>query len=140
MSNIIIPMNIGIGKSETEIKIKDEEMDVTGIYVHDEGDGKTVKITTLTNLIKENKLGNNLVLKMDCEGCEFDSLLNEDNNTLKAFSEIIMEYHNYPYDLIKTLLSLNFEVTVNDVNIIDLTKIPRKILRSHIGYIYAKQL
>ena len=30
MSNIIIPMNIGIGKSETEIKIKDEEMDVTG--------------------------------------------------------------------------------------------------------------
>ncbi len=111
-----------------------------GIYVHDEGDGKTVKITTLTNLIKENKLGNNLVLKMDCEGCEFDSLLNEDNNTLKAFSEIIMEYHNYPYDLIKTLLSLNFEVTVNDVNIIDLTKIPRKILRSHIGYIYAKQL
>ena len=140
VGNVIFPMNIGIGKSEDAIKIKDEEMDVTGIYVHDEGDGKTVKITTLTNLIKENKLGDNLVLKMDCEGCEFDSLLNEDENTLKAFSEIIMEYHNYPYDLIKTLLSLNFEVTVNDVNIIDLTKIPRKILRSHIGYIYAKQL
>jgi hypothetical protein len=39
---------------------------------------------------------------MDCEGCEY-SILYEDNNTLRQFKRIQMEYH-YGYEKIKNRL------------------------------------
>jgi len=139
MEDIIIPINNGIGSQERSIRIMDKPADVTGTYVKDEGNGMEIKITTLTNIIKQFKTNNNLVLKMDCEGCEFDSLQNETDATLKSFSEIILEYHKHPYDLLKTLYNLNFRIMINNFNVKDLNKVPKKILKSHIGYIYAKQ-
>ena len=50
---------------------------------------------TLGELI--NKFGidpNDAVLKMDCEGCEFDVILN-DYEHVRLFKELILEYH-YP--------------------------------------------
>jgi len=50
---------------------------------------------TLGELI--NKFGidpNDAVLKMDCEGCEFDIILN-DYEHVRLFKELILEYH-YP--------------------------------------------
>ncbi|MDT7970335.1 MAG: FkbM family methyltransferase, partial [Vulcanisaeta sp.] len=35
---------------------------------------------------------NDAVLKMDCEGCEFDIILN-DYEHVKLFKELILEYH-----------------------------------------------
>jgi hypothetical protein len=37
-------------------------------------------------------LTNRAVLKMDCEGCEFDVILN-DYEHLRTFKELIFEYH-----------------------------------------------
>jgi len=34
------------------------------------------------------------VLKMDCEGCEFDVILN-DYEHVKLFGEVVFEYHAY---------------------------------------------
>jgi FkbM family methyltransferase len=48
------------------------------------------------------------VLKMDCEGCEYD-LLNEDKETLKKFKRIQIEYH-YGYEELYDLLKDYFEV------------------------------
>ena len=38
------------------------------------------------------------VMKIDCEGCEYDTILNANSATLLKFSHIIGEYHHdYPY-------------------------------------------
>ena len=50
---------------------------------------------------------------MDCEECEFHSLLNENNSTIKMFSEIFMEYHNKPYALISKLSILKLTFRMN---------------------------
>ena len=100
-------------------------------------EGLEIPVFTITTLFDRYKLhSENLILKMDCEGCEFDSLLNENNSTIKRFSEIFLEYHNKPYPLISKLSSLKFRVYVNNFEITDLKKIPNKILNSKLGYIY----
>jgi len=37
---------------------------------------------------------NDAVLKMNCEGCEYDIILN-DYEHIKLFKELIFEYHSY---------------------------------------------
>ena len=36
----------------------------------------------------------NVVLKMDCEGCEYDVILN-DYEHIRMFKELVFEYHPY---------------------------------------------
>jgi hypothetical protein len=43
------------------------------------------------------------VMKIDCEGCEYDAILNAEENTLSRFSHIVGEYH-YDYVIIKNKL------------------------------------
>jgi FkbM family methyltransferase len=44
----------------------------------------------------------NSVLKMDCEGCEFDVIIN-DYQHVKPFKELIVEYHSSPDKLLKNI-------------------------------------
>ena len=67
-----------------------------------------VPAVTLGELI--NRFGidpNDAVLKIDCEGCEFDVILN-DYEHVRLFRELILEYHSYAVnkslnDLLKVL-------------------------------------
>ena len=63
-----------------------------GSQVGLEGDPVTT-ITLSTLLEKYNIKGNNLVLKMDCEGSEFDIIMNIDRNVLRRFKVIYAEVH-----------------------------------------------
>ena len=55
-------------------------------------------------------LGSDLMLKMDCEGCEY-SLLEEEREVLRKFKRIQIEYH-YGYDqLVTKLKENNFKVS-----------------------------
>ena len=63
----------------------------------------TVPVITLSDLI--DKFGvdpNDAVLKMDCEGCEFDVILN-DYDHVRLFRELIFEYHSNVNKLLKVL-------------------------------------
>jgi FkbM family methyltransferase len=51
-----------------------------------------VPTCTLDSLIEKYNLFD--VLKMDCEGCEYDIVLHEPE-TLERFEEIGLEYHTY---------------------------------------------
>jgi len=54
-----------------------------------------IESITLSDLINEHAInGDNAVLKMDCEGCEYDIILN-DYEHVKLFKEVIFEYHAY---------------------------------------------
>lgn len=53
------------------------------------------------------------VLKMDCEGCEYE-LFNENNKPFfNKFEKILLEYHNYSDPLLNFLTDLGFSIVQN---------------------------
>jgi tRNA G37 N-methylase Trm5 len=49
-------------------------------------------MVTLNDVVSKYSIDGNAVLKMDCEGCEYDIIL-YDYAHVKLFDEIILEYH-----------------------------------------------
>ena len=57
--------------------------------LEDFGQGVKIPLVTLEDILDENKLWDEKkVLKMDCEGCEYDTILFSDCATLRSFSHI----------------------------------------------------
>ena len=50
------------------------------------------------------------ILKMDCECCEYDVILDADKTTLRKFTEIIIEYHNGYKNIARKLANNGFKV------------------------------
>jgi len=74
--------------------------------------GYTVPSYSLKSIIKNFQIEKGSVLKLDCEGCEYYFILNEDNSILEYFDQIAMEYH-YGYSLLKRKLeNAGFKVKV----------------------------
>lgn len=48
------------------------------------------------------------VLKLDCEGCEYSSILGSDKETLRRYSQILVEYHFGYRNLVTKLLKAGF--------------------------------
>ena len=64
--------------------------------------GTVIDVIPLSEVISKYNL-ENAVLKMDCEGCEYDAILNESCKTLRFFVQMQIEYH-YGDSLIKEKL------------------------------------
>ena len=71
--------------------------------------GKEIPLMSLSRIIKEFDIENG-ILKMDCEGCEYDSLLNLPNDELKKFSHVALEYHYGYKNLKKKLENCGFNI------------------------------
>lgn len=79
----------------------------------DFGKGVKVPLVTLKDILDENKLWEEkIVLKLDCEGCEYDTILFSDCDTLRYFSHIQLEYHNGYQNLKQKLENCGFHVSV----------------------------
>jgi hypothetical protein len=63
------------------------------LFKESEGNGIKVKMETLNNFIKMYNLETD-VLKMDCEGCEYNLILN-DYEAVSKFDQLAFEYHAY---------------------------------------------
>lgn len=87
---------------------------------------------TLKHILNQNNIDSGAVLKMDCEGCEYDSIISSDQYTLQKFDDIQIEYHHGYRNLKEKLERSGFKVSVtcpglrknNPVNM-------------HVGWIYA---
>ncbi len=134
----IICLNEGVGRIDSSIKMERNERDVTGTKAVNQGHGVTVHIMTLKNLIETEGIQSGSVLKMDCEGCEYDSLLSSDCDTLAVFQEIIMEYHNDPTPLVRKLSECGYSVKLNGKDIHEVSTNVIGYKYKGIGYIYAK--
>ena len=114
----------------------DKEM-TTGIQVELSNSGKEIGMINLDYLIDLYGIEKG-VLKMDCEGCEYDSILTSNDETLRHFEHIMLEYH-YGYDsLFKKLKEAGYKVKI--------TKPKSSYNRCakdpymKIGYIYAQRI
>ena len=50
------------------------------------------------------------ILKMNCEGCEYDVILETSEIVLKKFSQILIQYHDGADDIIEKLSKIGFKV------------------------------
>ena len=70
--------------------------------------GATVPIYDLAHIVSE--YGGD-VLKIDCEGCEYDAIMASSNTTLQNFQQIIIEFHHGYSELKRKLEDANFHVS-----------------------------
>jgi FkbM family methyltransferase len=107
MGDRIIPVNAGLASKPGLINIENLGIDQTlGIYYRPGLTG-SIRAITLEELIEQFNIDpSDTVLKMDCEGCEYDVVLN-DYKHVKLFRELIMEYHEdenrHSTDIVKLL-------------------------------------
>lgn len=88
-------------------------------------DGIQISTFTLENLIDVKKI-DDAILKVDCEGCEYDIVLNSGKKILRKFSHIIIEFHKGYIDLKECLEKCGFFVRI-------------KKSKRQIGFLYAER-
>jgi len=96
LEGVIVPVNAGLASRPGKICIENIGVEAAGGTYYRPGDcPNAVPVITLSDLI--DKFGvdpNDAVLKMNCEGCEYDVILN-DYEHVRSFKELILEYHSY---------------------------------------------
>jgi len=80
-----------------------------GIYLEKFEKGEEVPVTTLEKIVEDYKI-NEGVLKLDCEGCEYEIILDTNDNILRHFDYIMMEYHYGFESLRQKLKNVGFRV------------------------------
>jgi FkbM family methyltransferase len=92
MENKIIPINIGISYEKDYIIINIKNLaQVAASFFNSNNKGIKVPAGKLSDIIEKYNIDAQ-ILKMDCEGCEYNIIL-KDYNTIKEFDEIGFEYH-----------------------------------------------
>ena len=132
--NNIILLNAGYGK-DSNVIIDPEIISSSGSSLISSVKGKNVPILSLKTLIDKYNI-KSAILKMDCEGCEY-ALLNEDDEVFNHIEMIQIEYHYGYEELVKKLKNCGFDVKYTE---------PHKFYNSeaenqdmYVGYIYAKR-
>ena len=74
--------------------------------------GKQIPLLTLEDIIIQYNVPFGSILKMDCEGCEYDTISSTSEKILKRFSHIQIEYHFGYMNLKKKLEKCGFNVIV----------------------------
>ncbi len=97
-------------------------------------DHRKVKIESLASIVKRYML-KDAVLKMDCEGCEYYSILNSDDKTLRSFAQIMLEYHHGYRNIEKRLRDAGFRVKHTRPEIFRTENND-----GYLGYLYAERM
>ena len=129
LQNIVHPYKLGIsdktGVKEFYIFKKDDKplfhsssfyQEQSGVISASIGEKIEVECITLEDIFESNGLDRIDVLKMDCEGEEYNLLFGTSNKYLKRISRMCIEYHDYlptkynHQDLINYLSELKYDV------------------------------
>jgi len=103
LESVIVPVNAGLASKPGMLCVADTDVRNTTSVYHGIGDCRSsIPAMTLGELLDKFGLRGDIVLKMDCEGCERDVILN-DYEHVSLFDELIFEYHSSPDELIMAL-------------------------------------
>ena len=126
-------INAGYWKDK-EIKIDVSFISNAGSDIKESENGPNISLYSLKTLVNKYNI-DSAILKMDCEGCEYN-LLNEDDEIIKKFAMIQIEYH-YGYEkLVDKLKECGFAIKYTE---------PRESYSPSVGeimmhgYIYAER-
>jgi len=100
-------INAGVSGNDGTVRVTGGETTIgDDLKPSDEPDAVEVPIYSLDRVLEE--YGPFDVLKMDCEGCEYDAILN--SKRIGELRQIQMEYHYGPGRLVEALRNAGFEV------------------------------
>jgi FkbM family methyltransferase len=130
-------LNEAIGKENKTIYIDENYKSDIGEDLKEFKRGKKIKVTTLEEIVEKFKL-KDAVLKMNCEGCEYCSILNTPNEILRNFEQIMLQYHYGYLNLKKKLEEAGFKVKISIPQYFINEKAQNPYLVS--GHLYAQRL
>lgn len=134
LSNKIFPVNAGIGSGNSSIRISDLS-ETTDISLEEDETGLDIPIYSLDNIIEQCP-SFEIMLKMDCEGCEYQAFKTIKMENFAKIKRIVMEYH-HGYESLKSLLEKNgFKCSVTK----PYKSKNRQNYVFNIGYLYAERL
>ncbi len=114
-ANNIKAFNLAVSKTQGEIKFYIDKKNTTlHSTVIAQKYFRLVNSTTLERIIMDNNIENCQLLKLDCEGAEYEILFSTPKEILNRIQNISMEYHQVPdytiNDLTKYLKDIGFDV------------------------------
>jgi FkbM family methyltransferase len=127
-TNKIELLNAGCCGGQSKDMVLDASANGVGCQTMQSSLGSNIHFYTLRELIDKYNIDSPAVLKLDCEGCEYDIILSNGKTVLDKFSHIQVEYHYGFGDLKKHLVDVNFSVSHTD---------PKYDNGMEIGWIYA---
>ena len=109
-SNEIKMVQAGCSSESGSIKISTEDQSNIESVIRKSEEGEDIPLISLKDIIEKYEIPKDSILKIDCEGCEYDIIENADDKTLLHFSQIQLEYHS-GYKSLKTKFeSIGYEV------------------------------
>ncbi|MEM3771782.1 MAG: FkbM family methyltransferase [Candidatus Micrarchaeia archaeon] len=111
----IIPLMAAAESTETIIKVKQDKNPTGENSLIQSEQGEAVQVLALGSILRKfinNRSDCNKILKIDCEGCEYDLILHSTVEELAQFNQIIVEYHYGIKDLSKKIEKAGFKVEV----------------------------
>lgn len=140
-------VNAGCASKKGFIKI-DPDISNTISTIDEVSNGKKIPLLTIDNIIKEYHILDNSILKIDCEGCEYDIIKNLSKNSFQKFSDIFVEYHNGYKELKKILEKERFRVKITKpvaTNVINsifglINNHTKKNKIGYVGFIHATKI
>jgi FkbM family methyltransferase len=151
-----LPLNYKIAKQNLQLNGLEEKIDLllsgcSGtkgeliISTKQEGAGSSmdfsrsgikVPLLSLEDIIKKYNIQSG-VLKIDCEGCEYDAILSSSKKILTKFSHIQIEYHYGYKNLKEKLVKCGFDVKITQPHFIRNRQAGKNMFY---GYIFAKRI
>jgi FkbM family methyltransferase len=133
--------NLGVWKEEGEIPLhflNNEPLQAISGSEHSPSSlavkETTIPVITLRQLVDEKVGGKIDLLKLDCEGAEYEILLNQDPKLFEKIGRIVMEYHDLDEQCNHCVLTELFEELGYQVNRYD------NLVHDNLGYLYADRV
>jgi len=136
-------INAAVGKEKRDDNLDDQTF--KDMFINDseaeeyKNSSKKVPMITLQEIVRNFNLSD-AFLKLDCEGYEYDIILNAPKEVLKKFEYIVMEYH-YGFEFLKNKLKESgFSVEYTKPKVAIINNRPEKYRKMLYGYLTAKRI
>jgi FkbM family methyltransferase len=122
--------NLAVSNTNGHVKLYCDENDFAAHSIHKKTPHSiNVKSTTINDIFYENKIKNCDLLKLDCEGAEYDILMNTSPKIFEKINKICIEYEYFNNEkklgeLVDILNNYKFKIKKNQVSM-------------NMGYLYA---
>ena len=120
----IVPLNLGCARTDGEASLDIGSDPVSFSLAGNVGSGQreTIGVISMATLFERYEIERCDFLKLDCEGSEFEIILDSDPAFMRRIERIVMEYHDHRslrfshLDLLRALERFGFEATSYNPN------------------------